>query len=120
MVFGQESMHFETPNSIYNEGSGREIKSFAYTAGDYLQEAGTLQLFGVGLSLAGTAVILIDSKSKESNKTLVGVGIMSAISGFVCSIYAPVMIIKAGKALNEERKISLHPSSEGIGLALKF
>lgn len=126
ILSAQETRTFDTKNSEQGKAiGGRLVKNeiitgYYSTSGDYLVDAGSLQLFGAGLIVGGAALVLIDRKFKESNETLVGVGIISVVSGFVCSIYAPIMIIKAGKALNEEREISLHPSSEGIGLALKF
>ena len=130
ILSAQETRTYDTKDSKVGEAiKGRPvvIKSsspgiaiFANTSGDYLVEAGRLQLFGVGLSVAGAALMLIDSKNEESNNDLVTFGIISGASGFLCSIVGHVMVIKAGKALNKEKKISFHPSSEGIGLAMKF
>lgn len=86
------------------------------TSGEYLNLAGTNYLMGSGLMVSGAALMLIKSKSDEFLYTGYAMGGL----GLLFTIMGHVDLIKAGKALDEEKKITLHPSSSGIGLALKF
>ena len=97
-----------------------KVPKNSYSAGDALRDAGTLKLFGVGMALVGTGVVLSgrENGSYKRNK-VIGGAIFGGI-GLLSSILGNVSLIKAGSLLNEQRKISLHPSSEGIGLALRF
>jgi len=96
------------------------FKKYATTSGEYLSQAGTCYLFGVGLSLAGSAVAISDINNEDSDGTLLVVGGIIAVGGLVFTIVGHTKLLQAGKALGEERKITLHPSSSGLGLALKF
>lgn len=86
------------------------------TSGEYLGLAGTNYLMGSGLIVSGAALMLIDPKSDELLYTAYAMGGL----GLIFTIMGHVDLIKAGKALDDEKKITLHPSSSGIGLALKF
>lgn len=85
------------------------------TSGEYLNLAGTNYLMGSIMTVSGVTIMLIDKK-----KEMLYVGYAMGGLGLVFTIMGHVDLIKAGKALDEEKKITLHPSSSGIGLALRF
>jgi len=90
----------------------------ALTPGKYLQQAGTCYLIGMGVTVIGSAATMASISDK--NDANIYVGAATAAGGIILTIVGHTKLIKAGKALDEKRKITLHPSPNGIGLALKF
>lgn len=88
------------------------------SAGDYLIQAGNNYLLGVGLGIGGGVATIVGSSNSEEALVYIGAGM--ALTGFVCTIIGHTELIKAGKALKENRSLSLHPSTSGLGLALRF
>ena len=88
-------------------------------AGDYLEQAGNNYLAGVGLGIAGGGLAYLGTTNPD-DEFLVYVGAGLALSGFVCTLIGHTKLIKAGKALNQNKNLSFHPSTSGLGLALKF
>jgi len=89
------------------------------TAGEYLASAGKNYISGVGLAF-GAGIVGYIGATNEDLEALMIVSAGMAITGFVCTIIGHTKLIKAGKKLDENKKISFHPSSSGIGLAMKF
>lgn len=97
----------------------RVTTSTSNTTGNYLVQAGENYLWGVGLGIAGSVIISVGSTNTDKKELVYG-GAALALSGFVCTIIGHTKLIKAGKALNKNKSLSLHPSTSGLGLALKF
>lgn len=89
------------------------------SAGDYLTQAGNNYLLGVGLGIAGGAAGYLGT-TNTNYEFLVFVGAGMALSGFVCTIIGHTKLIKAGKMMNQNKRLSFHPASSGVGLALNF
>lgn len=110
-------------NSVTQAPKAKQVKPLTYKnpsvnykeTAKYLTDAGTDYLVGSGLALAGSAVVVF---MKGEDRFVYG-GLLS-LSGLVAYFIGHTNIIKAGKSMNEDRTLSLHPSSTGIGLALKF
>lgn len=107
-----------TPTQNTNPGKQQRPIEYRVTSGQYLHQAGTLYLYGSGLAVAGAGIIAFGSKNNSTETYIVGSAV--ALGGIICTIVGHSKILKAGIALDEERKISLHPASYGLGLALKF
>lgn len=111
------------PDKIVDESKIVRIQAYQkhyLPAGEYLQQAGNCYLGGVGLTIIGSGFSVYEStKTYPDNNKVISGGIIAAV-GLVCTVVGHLKLIKAGVALDEERKISLQPSSSGIGLALKF
>lgn len=110
-------------NSLTQAPKVKQVKPLTYKnpsinykkTAQYLTAAGTNYLFGSGLVLAGSAAVVF---TKGEDRFLYG-GILS-LSGLVVYFIGHSNLIKAGKSMNEDLALSLHPSSSGLGLALKF
>lgn len=90
-----------------------------FTSGEYLQHAGTFYKAGLGFILFGSGYsYYCSTKDNYLSETIFG-GII-AMGGVACLFIGSQKLVKAGIALDLERKITLHPSSSGIGIALKF
>jgi len=113
-------------NYLFELNGKKLAKSQKYTqksSGDYLRQAGTCYLIGTGLAVSGSLgsiITLNNINNKTDYKASLIVGSSLAVGGFILSIIGHAKLIKAGKALDAERKITLVPSSSGLGLALKF
>ena len=126
LVSAQETWTFDTKNAKVGEPiegkltTEKPIPKYTLTSGECLSDAGTFYLFGTGLALAGSAFALSNINDENAdNSRLIAGGVM-AVGGLVATIIGHTKLVKAGKILDEERKITLQPSSSGIGLALKF
>jgi hypothetical protein len=89
-----------------------------FSAGEYLQRAGTRYLTGIGIALAGGVVAFAGSASDNPENLALAGGIMVLIGG-ITSITGHFQLIKAGKVMNGAA-ITLSPSKEGIGFAINF
>jgi len=110
-------------NYLFELNGKKLAKSQKYaqkSSGDYLRQAGTCYLVGIGVAITGSAISVIDMNSGEINNSAAIIGGTTAVGGLVLTIIGHSKLIKAGKALDAERKITLVPSSSGLGLALKF
>lgn len=125
-TFGQQTWIFDTKEASVGQpvqgklSSVQPRKKHMLTSGDYLSDAATYYLYGAGLSLAGAGVALSNINDENADNSRLIAGGVLVVGGLVSTIVGHAKLVKAGKLLNEERKITLHPSSSGIGLALKF
>lgn len=125
-TYAQQTFVFDTKDSkvgVPIQGKLTTVqptKKYTLTSGEYLTQAGTCYLFGTGLSLLGSAIAFSNISTENSDNTRIIAGGAVAVGGLIFTVIAHIKLIKAGNTLIEERKISFHPSSSGIGLAMKF
>jgi len=119
--FNENAVNYS--NSLTQAPKAKQVKPLTYKnpsvnykqTAKCLTDAGTAYLIGSGLTLAGSAVVIF---MKGDDRFVYG-GVLS-LSGLVAYFIGHSNLIKAGKSMNEDRTLSLQPSSYGLGLALKF
>jgi hypothetical protein len=91
-------------------------------AGDYLMQTGNEYLLGTALSLGGGLVITGSSFFDNSTFRTLGIatGSASMLAGICLFIDGHSKLKKAGKILHDQKKLSLQPSSTGIGICMRF
>jgi len=122
----QQTWMFDTKDAKVGESiqgkltTEKPYKKYTLTSGEYLHQAGVCYLAGTSLSIIGSVFIATNNGDYTLDNPKLSKGIAIAAGGLILTIVGHTKLIQAGKALDEERKITFHPSSSGIGLALKF
>jgi hypothetical protein len=112
-----ENREFIEP--YYNQQSEPDIWEISKTPGDYIIKSSELKLLSIEIGIITTALYKV---GVFNNVSLKGQKTIFYSTGGICLglfIAGELILIKAGKLMNEER-VSLSPASEGIGLAINF
>jgi hypothetical protein len=106
---------YYAPSAIASGAANNTSINGQYTAGDYIQRAGTRYVTGLALGLGGAVVMAVGADSQEA----IVAGSLISLTGAIISITGHFQLIKAGKKMNSDA-VTLSPATHGIGMAINF